>query len=125
MRRCKAVIDTDRGSFTGAMKKQFILSKLNVKEYDRFITYLLPSKPEGETLDAIIQTLKTLQPAGILVQTSIQVSTNKRNGKDIMDLAGAINSRVEAAELEKPLPENMKCLLLENALSSPEDLGPP
>lgn len=91
--------------------------------YDRFIAYLLPAKSETETSDSIIETLRTLfrQPTS-LFRRRFKLLQTRRDGLDINDLIGIINTRGEAAELAKLTPEHLKCLVLVNALAGAEDL---
>ena len=74
-------------------------------------------------LETLVATLKTLfsQPAS-LFRRRYKFLQTKRDGIEINDLVGLINMRGEAAGLDKLTPEQLKCLVLVNALSAPEDL---
>lgn len=121
--RHEPLIENKGKTLDESAKEQLILSKLDSREYDRLVAYLLPSIPEKESWKYVIETVKLLfSQTTSLFRRRFRFLQTKRDGLEINDLVGLINTRAEAAELHELTPENLRCLALVNALDAPEDL---
>ncbi|XP_018494446.1 uncharacterized protein LOC108864050 [Galendromus occidentalis] len=128
VKRYKPVIDTDGATLAETMKKNFIVSKLNVKEYDRFIAYLLPNRIEDESLDNIIETLKTLfsQPASLFRRRSkfLQTKGRAKISNSVLELYANQTRNEESTTLESLATELINYTQLKRDATSSSDQIP-